>query len=104
MVPHGERRRQVADTQDFKPVLEIPNDPALHEDLRGDLRTALEQLGETAQVYDRILLPAVIGEAALLRQPLVQRGLAALEPGRHRVARVLTFMPAAARLAVAAAD
>src|SRR5437879_812661 len=104
MGPHGERVRQVADTQDLKPVLEIPNDPALDQDVRGHLGAALEQLGEAAQIHDRILFPKEIGEAALLRQALVQWRLAALKPGRYRVTRVLALVPAAARLAVAAAN
>src|SRR5207253_6006707 len=69
-------------------------------------RTELDERGDAAEVDDLVLGLERIAEAAELGDPLVERRLAALEPGWDRGARagLLALRASAGRLATACGD
>src|SRR5665811_400583 len=66
----------------------------------------LDRGADGAHVHDLILDPVEVAESVQLRDPDVDRGLAALEPGRDGAAgaRLLALRPAAGGLALAGGD
>ena len=99
-----DRPRQLAAGQDLDRKLEPAGD-ALGEEHLGRDRAVDLQLSKSAEIDDLPRRPVDVGETALVRHPLLDRQLAALESTPHAgtAARLLALGAAAGGLALAAA-